>query len=367
MFFVQRRTQVKLALLCLIPLCALLNRLFKRFPEQGESLYSSQLNKWFIQHLSRFFGNVFFSVFEWLVLIALITLVGYTLYRLYGLIRTKHKKSTYLVQSLLNIGVSLSIGLFIFTVFWGLNYNRIHFTTRYDFVKGAYQPEDLADLYAYLLDEAARIRPLLPENAAGVAVPLGDYDDIFERAQDGFTVVSPAFTTLGGRYGIVKPLISSPLFNYAGITGIYSPFTGEPNVNIAVPHITIPATTCHEMAHQRGYGFESECNFIAYITALAHPDPDFNYSALIMGISYVSNALAEADLDALMRLNDTMDRGVFHDLQAISTFWKQYEGKAQTVAEELNNAYLQSNGVEEGVASYGEMVDLLLDLYASYT
>ncbi len=227
-------------------------------------------------------------------------------------------------------------------------------------------PEQLGELYSYLLDQAGKIREELPEDENGNAIPYGDHQDIFRRAQAGYDIAGQAFEALNGHYGKAKAVFASPLKNYTGITGIYSPFTGEPNINIAVPPITIPSTTCHEMAHQRGYGFESECNFIAYITSMANPDLDFQYSAYIMAISYTSNALAQADREILLSINATMSDKVYKDLVNINEFWDSYKGGVKETAEQINNAYLQSNGVESGTESYGEMVNLLLALYDKY-
>ena len=83
--------------------------------------------------------------------------------------------------------------------------------------------------------------------------------------------------------------------SYTNITGIYSPFTAEANVNVSVPKSTLLFTTMHEMAHQRGFASENEANFIAYLTCIAHPDVDFQYSGYLNALNYVNRALALVD------------------------------------------------------------------------
>lgn len=360
------RTRFKLFSLLLIPLSILLSYLYSLAPEKWESFYSLKLNKYTIQGLSSVTGIFPFSLFEWLIYIGIGSFLLYTLYILYKCIKDFSSFPKILLNYLLNIGCLVSIFFFIFMTFWALNYKRPHFSEKYGIVIKEYSPEQLGELYAYLLDEASKVRSKLPVDENGVAMPLGDYKDIFNRAQQGYDIASQEFTVLGGQYGKAKAILASPLMNYTGITGIYSPFTAEPNVNISVPAITIPATTCHEMAHQRGYGFENECNFIAYITCLAHPDPDFQYSAYLMAIAYTSNALASANRDLLLSINATMPEGIYKDLVSINEFWDQYEGDVKEAAEQVNNTYLQSNGVSAGTASYGEMVNLLLALYDKF-
>lgn len=360
------RTRTKLLLLLLIPIALLVSYLYGLSPTKWESFYSLGVNKWFIQILSSMSGIFPFSLFEWGIYIGIISLIGYTLYMLFNLFTHLDKGLKIFLTYLLNLGVVISILFFIFIVGWAANYKRPHFSEKYGIVMADYTPEQLGELYAYLLDQAGKIRKELSEDENGNAIPYGDHHDIFKRAQAGYDLAGQEFKVLNGNYGKPKAVLASPLMNYTGITGIYSPFTGEPNINIAVPPITIPSTTCHEMAHQRGYGFESECNFIAYITSMANPDLDFKYSAYIMAISYTSNALAQADRDLLLSINANMSDKIYNDLVHINAFWDSYEGDVKEAASQVNNAYLQSNGVESGTQSYGEMVNLLLALYDKY-
>ena len=48
------------------------------------------------------------------------------------------------------------------------------------------------------------------------------------------------------------------------------------------------------------------------------------------------------------------------DLAANDVFWAKYEGKIAEVSNQINDAYLKSNGQEQGVKSYDKMVDMLV-------
>src|ERR1043166_6917252 len=50
-----------------------------------------------------------------------------------------------------------------------------------------------------------------------------------------------------------KPVYFSGLMSRFGVSGVYSPFTGEPNYNTLQPDCDLPFAVAHEMAHQRGY------------------------------------------------------------------------------------------------------------------
>ena len=69
-------------------------------------------------------------------------------------------------------------------------------------------------------------------------------------------------------------MISGTIGSYSGFLGYYNPFTGEAQVNITAPHFVIPFTACHEMAHQLGYGSESEASFIGYLITKYNNKPE---------------------------------------------------------------------------------------------
>lgn len=353
----------KILFLLLFPLGMLLTKLFLVFPAIGENFYSTGINKYFIMAISHIWGVLPFSVFEILIYLSILLIVGYTLYTFINLFTHFSEGLWIVIHFLLNITIFLSIVYILFLLTWGLNYKRPSFADSYDIKPGTYTTKELGNLYAYFLKQAGRIREDLPEDEQGVMKTLGDPQDIFKRAQAGYDVASKSFPKLKGSYGKAKPILSSYALNPIGITGIYSPFTGEPNVNTSILDMDIPATTTHEMAHQRGYAFEDECNFIAYLVCCVHPDVDFQYSGYILAIAYTSNALAEADLPLLQQINTTMSDKVFADLTYHNRFWSKYNGDAQEVSDQINSAYLQANGVAAGTKSYGQVVDLLLAYY----
>ncbi|ONI39347.1 hypothetical protein AN396_08050 [Candidatus Epulonipiscium fishelsonii] len=363
----QKITIFKLLILLLTPISILLLYLYEYNPQTWEELYSLGINKYFIEGISSVFGTVSFSVFEVLIGFTLIFLVGFIIGTFFYVFKYKGHALNILANSLLNFAVVASILFTMFITFWGLNYKRPEFGQKEDLVVKKYTHGDLGAYYTHLLTQAGRIRNHLNEDENGIVKMDSDYEGIFTRAPLGFYVLGEEFETLSGIYGPAKPIMGSKALNYTGITGIYSPFTGEPNVNVAIPEMFIPSTTCHEMAHQHGYGFEDQCNFIAYITCMAHPHLDFKYSGYLLAIAYTSNALAKVDFDLLVSINKHyMPKKVLDDLNYGNDFWSNYQGDVQKVSQNINNSYLKANGVTAGTESYGEVVDLLLSYYEKY-
>ena len=51
------------------------------------------------------------------------------------------------------------------------------------------------------------------------------------------------------------------------------------------------------------------------------------------------------------------------DLKWNNQFWDQYDGKVAEASTQLNDRYLKAHSQEDGVRSYGRMVDLMLAYY----
>ena len=163
----------------------------------------------------------------------------------------------------------------------------------------------------------------------------------------------------------VKPVLASEVMSHMHITGIYSFFTGEANINVAFPDYTIPFTAAHEMAHQRGIAREDEANFIAYLVCIGSDDPYIRYSGYLNMYEYVSNALYRADTDLYSEARGGLNYAVQYEMLAYNEFFKQYQGSTiSQVSQTVNNAYLQMQGTP-GTQSYGMVVDLAVAYYRS--
>ncbi len=161
----------------------------------------------------------------------------------------------------------------------------------------------------------------------------------------------------------VKPLIISPLMTYTHISGIYSFFTGEANINTNYPDFVVVYTAAHEMAHQRGIAREDEANFLAFLACRESEDGYIRYCAYLNMYEYLANALYSADADLYRDLQARLPREAKAELSAYSAFFDKYRSsKAADVSDAMNNAYLESQGTE-GTRSYGMVADLAVAFY----
>jgi hypothetical protein len=180
------------------------------------------------------------------------------------------------------------------------------------------------------------------------------------RAMRGYEGASARKLPLPALSGSPKLAVLSPLLSYLGIGGIFSPFTGEANVNATLPDWDLPFTAEHELAHQHGFAREDEANYVGYLACRDHPDRDFRYSGTFQAGLYALGALARADRAAYARLRVTLAPPLGRDLAALQAWRARYESRLGEVQDRVNDAYLKTQGQRAGIRSYGRMVDLLI-------
>ncbi|KUO74853.1 MAG: hypothetical protein APF77_05375 [Clostridia bacterium BRH_c25] len=354
------KTIKKLPVLLLIPLSAALAQISSKRPDLVEKLYSSRIYKPIGRILSRATGIFPFSVAELIVLLVPAAFILYTIKVLAKSFSRSRINFMPMAKYITNILVIVSIALFCFLGIWGLNYYRMPFASIAGLDVQPTSVKELESLCRALIERANSLRLSVSIDAEGNMDIPGSRRDILNSCYKGYEVIAHTYPELAGSYGNPKPILLSGLMNYTGICGIYFPFTGEANVNVAIPESSLPSTASHEMAHQRGFSREDEANYISYLACTAHPDVNFKYSGVLLALTNSMNALYKNDRSIHAELSEKYSEGVRHDLAEVNEFWQQYEGPVERTSNRINNAYLKANNQKDGVQSYGRMVDLLI-------
>lgn len=346
----------------LIPISFILVSLAKASPQAVEDLYSLGVYRYISQPLSKITGVAFLSLGELLFY----TFIAWVVLKLFALARALFLKNKELLsKTIAQMIAALSILLFLFVMLWGLNYYRMPLSQSANLDTEDHTAEDLRKLCNYLIKEANSYRDKIKEDSGGVMKLSQNKNITISRAHLGYESISSQYPMLEGNYGKPKIVLGSKLMSYAGIAGIFFPFTIEANVNGDLPEVTLPSTIAHEMAHQRGYAREDEANFISFLTCMASPDIEYKYSGTILALIHSINALHGVDKDKALELAEEYSPGLERDLADINAYWKKFEGPIERTSTRLNNTYLKANNQKDGVKSYGRMVDLLLSYYKS--
>lgn len=337
--------------------------LSKANPNFVENVYSNNIYKYIGQILSSVFGIIPFSLWEF-VYIAIFLVPVYAVIKLiYIYFKHSIHFKGYILRYLRILVITLSISYFAFNILWGINYYRPPLKDLLKYSSDEPNVEDLERLCNELIDKTNNLRKELMEDSNGVVVFNSEFSQLAKEAKIGFNFIKINDKSLSGAYGDAKPVMLSKLMSYTGITGMYSPFTGEANINIDIPSISLPVTICHEMAHQRGIAKEDEANYIAYLACINNPSKEFQYSGYQLALTYLMNSLYNVRKESYEVLRKKYSEGFKRDLNYNYSYWKKKEGTVEKVWNNLNDKYLRSNNQANGVESYGLVTRLLLAEY----
>ncbi|MEM1485926.1 DUF3810 domain-containing protein [Oscillospiraceae bacterium PP1C4] len=252
---------------------------------------------------------------------------------------------------------------FAFVILCGLNYYRPEFASFSGLTVRESSVNELVALCTELTNRANELRKQVTLDENGVTILA---DSSFAAAREA----KAAFGRLGEQYSVLpdlpitpKPVLNSWWMSMMQITGVFSPYTYEANVNIASPDYSIPATMCHELAHTRGFMREDEANFIGYLACNKSDSPDFQYSGVMLALVHSINRLYTVDNQAFEQVCEQLSEGVRLDFAYNNAYWARHEGPVAKVSNAVNDTYLRMNNQSDGVQSYGRMVDLLLADY----
>lgn len=341
-----------------------LSQLLARYPGVTESVWGTRIGPSVTWALSRVTGVFPFAVIELLFVVWL----GWRtdcLMRAAGDLRRGTRRAWPAVAAfLLVLAQDAGVGVGIFYAAWGLSYARPPVETRLAWSE-AELPEGLV---AQLAEEEVRAaneayRELHRSDDAGAPTARGDAGTLDTALEIGWQHGAAALGLEGvvlRRYGRYKRLLISPLLHRAGLSGFYAPFTGEANVNRSVPGVALPQVIAHEKAHQRAIAPEDEANFLGWWAAVCAPDPRARYSAHVFAQRQLLRTLLRHDREAAEALLEMRLPGVQRDVDDLSAYWEIARGRAARFTRAVNDAYLKTNRVEEGVAAYGGSVELLL-------
>ena len=218
--------------------------------------------------------------------------------------------------------------------------------------------EELRETAEILVDEINKHTDNLGVNAAGSSVMPYGYGKLSQKLVEAYSKVCDEHAFISRFPSRVKPVMLSEPWTYTHISGVYTYFTGEANINVNFPDYTLPFTAAHEMAHQRGIAREDEANFVAFLVCAASDDEYIRYSGYLNLYEYVSSALYSADKDAYAEVRAKLAPEARREMAAYSAFFDKYrENVAANVTETVNNTYLTMQGTP-GTKSYGMVVDL---------
>ena len=378
-------------LLLLAPLSLVLTAWAKSSAFVAEKIFATGIYKVLSQGMSLFTGWIPFSLMELIIIVGPLTVLVLIIRQIVRVFKVKkpvyrmdiERRDTMIIQSVAAQRVNLLVTMlqnllclaaviyFGYVLLCGVNYHRYPVAYHLGLTVEKSTVDELAGLYTELADKATELRAqLITEDERGVYVLPYSEGQLGKEAKKAYQEFAKEYPVFGGLYPAPKHVLFSRIMSWTEITGVFTPWTMEANVNIDISPYSIGSTMCHELAHLRGFMREDEANYISYRACMASDSVDLQYSGTMLALIHTGNALYRQDADRYFELYRAhISPKVSMDLVANNEYWDQFEkpvvGETTVgeIADKVNDAYLKANDQEDGTKSYGRVVDLLLAEY----
>ena len=373
--------KLKAFLMIIIPLILLVGALiFPRFMDERSAEFYSR----FIFPMVSLPGNIFSGMFHYsltenVVVVGSIFIVVLLLCFIFLVI----KKALYNGGALRFVMKVVSVLLILATIMTvtyqlmhGINFRRTAVVDKLDLDENDHTIEEYQEAmyWAYLGMVSARSQ--LGEDQFGVAHMSTGFDETAGHANYLVDNFSDQYDLgMSTNFVRAKPVSLSLYWSLTDIVGMYDPFLGEANINTGYIDVTsFPLTVCHELAHTKGYGSETDCNIIAALSCIGSSRADFRYAGyyyIFMDLYTVvyNNAVYNGGDIPDYILSSNM-APVMRDAKADSDYWKKIHDmflseEISEISENANDAFLKSNG-EKGTVTYNVPDNVFLEFFLTY-
>jgi Protein of unknown function (DUF3810) len=321
-------------------------------PEFVEHYYSNGLYQYISKFSRSILGWIPFSFGDILYSILIVWLI-YWFYKNWSM-NWKLK--------LISIVSFASILYFAFHLLWAFNYYRKPLSQKMN-IKTDYDDAKLLKFTRKIIVKTNEIQFLITKDTAQKIINPYSQQEIFEKSLLSYRKLSTEYSFF--KYiqpSVKKSLYSYPL-TYMGFGGYMNPFTGEAQVNSMIPRYNFPMTTCHEMAHQMGYGSENECNFIGFLATTKNDDLYLKYAGYSNALRYCLTNWEVRNPKVMEQLLKTIHPGVLKNFEESKEFWESHQTLIDSFFEIFYDNFLKLNHQKDGLESYSKFVDLLVNYY----
>ncbi len=353
----------RLGLIFFIPIQIIVFNIIVRNHNRIENIYSQSIYKGIVWVLRSLFGWIPLPLAQ-ILLFVLIAIPIVWIVRQLIKIRCKQLRFGKFLWNGITLGLAIFSGsYFLFMSLWGLNYHRQAVSEIVQIDPSNITATELEDVCRKLIQLTNESRNLLTKDELHPAVLPMNHRQIIEKALVGFDEVANTFPKFAYKKPSVKIVLFPQLMSMVGVSGIYIPFTGEAIVNMDPPSYLLPATVCHEMAHQLGFSPEDEANYISFLVCRSNSNPSFQYSGYFMAMRYAMNSLGGANKEAFLSLRKDISKGVMTDIEANRLYWGRFYNPISTFTSYFYDYFLKANGQKHGIRSYSLMVKLIVGEY----
>ncbi len=310
-----------------------------------------------------FTGMLSFSLAEWVWVFFILFIIAFIAFCVRKVIKTqKGAKLSVLFGKILNFSTILLIVYTFAVLGFSVNYYIVSPVDLMGVKAGEISVEELEQTTLLFIDKINDVANEVERDENGVFNKSAE--EIFAESADVYNNLQQEYPVLEWPQANAKPMLFSKLMSEMNYTGFYFSFTSEANVNKEQPRCYLPSTIAHELTHLRGVAPEQDTNFLTVLVCEKSGNISYEYSGYLLAYTHLANALYSADKQKWESAYETLNEYVKIDLKHSNEYWAQFEDTAASqIADVVYETYLQSNGQEDGLKSYGRVVDLLVDYY----
>jgi Protein of unknown function (DUF3810) len=319
-------------------------------PQLVEQIYSRGIYpyiRWFFDHS--------IGLLPFPLLYVFYALIFYFLYKIIRLVFNKKitpKNRFY--DTIYNVSSFAGFMVFWFLFLWGFHYARPSFAQQINL--NIQKPDSLA-LFEELkiaAAEAVETRTKVTNSTLSETQLPHDFENLIRQDVTHF-LEQKGFNAGGRLRG--RSINPDGILNRFGISGIYMPYVGEANIDAGLHDLEKPYSLAHEMSHGYGWTEEATANFVAYLTCIQSNNAFVRYSGFLNHYRYVASNCKRQNTEGYQRFRDGLPEGIKADLDAINERQKKYPNWLET--DWMNDIFLRSQGVKEGIGSYSRVVVLV--------
>ena len=229
-----------------------------------------------------------------------------------------------------------------------------------------YTVSQVETLRNYMTKKCNALSKQFERDENGNLVADFDMKQEVRKAMSGLAKEYPRFS---GYISTPKPILGSHYMYYTGMIGIYFPFSLEANYSTYLNDANFPYTACHELAHSKGYIYENEADFFAFLACINSDNPLLQYSGYMNVLGYldrdycamvgVDTYLQQISVGELVRWDmDCYTEEAVEEVESIDSVIS--EEVVAEAGETFTETYLDYYGAE---ANYSEVTKLALRYY----
>ena len=265
------------------------------------------------------------------------------------------------------ISFILCIPCFIFITFvwtYSSGYYNTSLDKRLGFDDISIQKEELYETSLWLTDNLNELVNNVSFGENNSSYTSDSLDTLSKKVYRSYSTVNDKYGIVNNFPSRIKPIILSEPMTYTFISGVYSFMTGEANLNVNYPDFISVSSLAHEFAHQRGIAREEEANFMAFLVCASSDDTYIQYSGYLDVFLNVTGALYGESTELYYDVISRLDERVLKDIVSYNEFCDNYRDTvASDIADSVNDKFLQANGQEQGIKSYGMVTELCVGYY----